>query len=302
MLNPVALLRSASSRSSSSRFLFNSSSSREAGYESSSDFSEESCMVNGSHQSTLDRLYAWEKKLYEEVKAGEKVRIAYEKKSRQLRNQDVKGDDSFAVDKTRAAIRDLHTQIKVSIHSVEAISKRIETLRDEELQPQLLELVQGLARMWKVMAECHQAQKRTLDVAKALLAGTPSKLEAKLHPSISAAEPHHLAQSAANLEAELRNWRACFQSWIASQRSYLHALSGWLLRCLKSDPDALNLLFSPRRSNETPAIVGLCIKWSKFLDAVRETPVLDGLDFCSWNGVTLCTAATRGISVYPSWV
>ena len=55
----------------------------------------------------------------------------------------MKGDDPYTVDKTRAAIRDLHTHIKVSIHSVEAISKRIETLRDEELQPQLLELVQG---------------------------------------------------------------------------------------------------------------------------------------------------------------
>lgn len=46
----------------------NSSSTREEGYESSSDMSEESCMFSGSHQSTLDRLYAWEKKLYEEVK------------------------------------------------------------------------------------------------------------------------------------------------------------------------------------------------------------------------------------------
>lgn len=75
--------------------------------------------------------------------AGERVRIAYEKKCMHLRNQDVKGEDPYVVDKTRVAIRDLHTQIKVSIHSVEAISKRIETLRDEELQPQLLELVQG---------------------------------------------------------------------------------------------------------------------------------------------------------------
>nr|KJB83421.1 hypothetical protein B456_013G246900 [Gossypium raimondii] len=267
MLNPVALLRSASSRSSSSRFLMNSSSSREAGYESSSSVSEESCMFHGSHQSTLDRLYAWEKKLYEEVKSGEKTRIAYEKKSRQLRNQDVKGDDPSVVDKTRAAIRDLHTQMKVSIHSVEAISKRIETLRDEELQPQLLELVHG---MWKVMVECHQAQKRTLDEAKLLLAGAPSKLEAKRQSSISAA---------ANLEAELRNWRACFESWIVSQRSYLRALSGWLLRCLRSDPDTSKLPFSPRRSSGTLVIFGLCIQWSRFLDATRETPVLDGIDF-----------------------
>lgn len=68
MLNPVALFRSASSRSSSSRFLINSSSSKDEDDESSSDFSEETCMFSGSHQSTLDRLYAWEKKLYEEVK------------------------------------------------------------------------------------------------------------------------------------------------------------------------------------------------------------------------------------------
>ncbi|KAG5242875.1 nitrate regulatory gene2 protein [Salix suchowensis] len=265
MLNPVALIRSASSRSSSSRFMINSS--------------KESCMHSGSHQSTLDRLYAWEKKLYQEVRCGEKVRIAYEKKCMQLRNQDVKGEDPSVLDKTRIAIRDLHTQIKVSIHSVEAVSKRIETLRDEELQPQLLELVQGLARMWKVMAECHQSQKRTLDEAKLLLAGTSSKLEAKRHSSMSVADPQRLARSASNLETELRNWRACFEAWITSQRSYLHALTGWLLRCVRLDPDTSKLPLSPRRSSGTFPIFGLCIQWSRFLDAMQELPVLDGLDF-----------------------
>ncbi|CAL2225970.1 unnamed protein product [Prunus armeniaca] len=249
------------------------------GYESSSDISEEPCMFSGSHQSTLDRLYAWEKKLYEEVKSGEKARIAYEKKLTHLRNQDVKGDDYSALEKTRAAIRDLHTQMKVSIHSVEAISNRIETLRDEELQPQLSELVQGLARMWKVMAECHRSQKRSLDEAKVLLAGTPSKLEAKRHSSISITDPNRLARSAANLETELRNWRAYFESWIASQRSYVHALTGWLLRCMRADPDTSKLPLSPRRSNGALPIFGICIQWSRFLDAIHETPVLDGLDF-----------------------
>ncbi|KAJ9141334.1 hypothetical protein P3X46_031877 [Hevea brasiliensis] len=279
MLNPVALFRSASSRSSSSRFVINSSSSRDEGYESSSDFSEESCIISGSHQSILDRLYVWEKKLYDEVKSGERVRIAYEKKQVQLRNQDVKGEDPSAVDKTRAAIRHLYTQLQVSIHSAEAVSKRIEALRDEELQPQLLELVQGLARMWKVMAECHLSQKRTLDEAKLLLAGTPSKLNAKKRSSISVADPQRLARSAANLETELRNWRGCFEVWITSQRSYMHALTGWLLRCVRSDPDTSKLPFSPRRSSGTFPIFGLCIQWLRFLDAIQEMPVLDGMDF-----------------------
>jgi len=69
--------------------------------------------------------------------------VAYEKKCAQLRNQDVTGDEPSSVFKTRAAIRDLHTRLKVSIHTVEAISSRIETLRDEELHPQLLDLIQG---------------------------------------------------------------------------------------------------------------------------------------------------------------
>uniref|UniRef100_A0A5B6ZUA4 DUF632 domain-containing protein n=1 Tax=Davidia involucrata TaxID=16924 RepID=A0A5B6ZUA4_DAVIN len=282
MLNPVALFRSTSSHSSSSRFLINYANSRDEGYESSSDLSGESCMFSGSHQLTLDRLYAWEKKLYEEVRFGERFRIAYEKKCTLLKNQDVKEEDPSSVDKTTAIIRDLHTQIKVSVHSVESISKRIETLRDEELQPQLLELIQGLARMWKVMAECHQLQKRTLDEAKLLLAGggTPSKLSGtKKYTTMSPSEPQRLAHSAANLETELRNWRACFESWITSQQSYVHALTSWLLRCVHSDPNTSKLPFSSRRSAGALPIFGICIQWSRFLEAIREVPVLDGLDY-----------------------
>lgn len=281
MLNPVALFRSgSSSRSSSSRFLINPSTLRDDGYESSSDLSDESNIFSSSHQSTLDRLYAWEKKLYEEVRAGERIRLAYEKKLAQLRNLDVGGADPSSVDKARAAIRNLNTQIKVSIHSVESISRRIETLRDEELQPQLLELVQGLGRMWKVMTECHQMQKHTLDEAKLLLAGTPSKKSGiRKYTVMSPSEPHRLARSAANLETELRNWRACFESWIVSQRSYLHALASWLLRCARSDSDTSKFPFSPHSSTGAPPIFSICIQWSRLLDSIRETPVLEGLDF-----------------------
>ncbi|XP_076898334.1 nitrate regulatory gene2 protein-like [Bidens hawaiensis] len=277
ILNPVALLRSASSsRSNSARFLVNSS--KEEGYDSSSDQSDDSCMFHNGHQSTLDKLYAWEKKLYQEVKAGEKIRIAYDKKCAQLRNHDAKGDDRSLVHKTRTAIRDLQTQIKVSIHSVEAVSKRIETLRDQELQPQLLELIQGLSRMWKVMAECHQTQKRTLDEAKILLAGTPSRPRkyTPMHPT----EPHRPAQSASNLEYELQNWKSCFESWVNSQKSYIHAITGWLLRCIGSNSNnTTKFPFSPRRSAGAPPMFGVCIQWARLLDSVSEGPVLDGLDF-----------------------
>ncbi|PWZ26131.1 hypothetical protein Zm00014a_012377 [Zea mays] len=78
--------------------------------ETSSCYSEESCStMSGSHHSTLDRLYTWEKKLYKEVKAGERLRIEYEKRLTHLRNQDVKGEEPTSVDKTCAALRSLHT-------------------------------------------------------------------------------------------------------------------------------------------------------------------------------------------------
>ncbi|KAG4970136.1 hypothetical protein AAZX31_13G082500 [Glycine max] len=275
LLNPVALFRSASSHSSSSRFLMNSSNSRDEDYEGTNDPSEEHCLFSVSHQSTLDRLYEWEKKLYEEVKSGERVRIAYEKKCQQLRNHDVNGEEPSSLDKTRAAMRDLHTQITVSIHSVEAISGRIETLRDEELHPQLLELVQGLAKMWKVMAECHQTQKRTLDEAKILLVDT----DARKQCATSLTDPQRLARSASNLENELRHWRNTFESWITSQRSYIHALTGWLLRCVRCEHDPSKLACSPRRSSGTHPLFGLCVQWSRRLDALQETAVLDGIDF-----------------------
>ncbi|KAG4929652.1 hypothetical protein AAZX31_17G058600 [Glycine max] len=275
LLNPVALFRSASLHSSTSRFLMNSSNTRDEDYEGPDDPSEEHCLFSVSHQSTLDRLYEWEKKLYEEVKSGERVRIAYEKKCQQLRNHDINGEEPSSLDKTRAAIRDLHTQITVSIHSVEAISRRIETLRDGELHPQLLELVQGLAKMWKVMAECHQTQKRTLDEAKILLVDN----DARKQCATSRTDPQRLAHSASNLETELRHWRNTFESWITSQRSYINALTGWLLRCVRCEHDPSKLACSPCRSSGTHPLFGLCVQWSRHLDALQETAVLDGIDF-----------------------
>jgi Protein of unknown function (DUF632) len=61
--------RSVSSQSSSSRNPLISQSKDET-TESGSDFIEEFSMISGSHSSTLDRLYAWERKLYDELKVS----------------------------------------------------------------------------------------------------------------------------------------------------------------------------------------------------------------------------------------
>ena len=55
----------------------------------------------------------------------------------------MKGYDEFTMDKTRAAIKDLYARILIAIQSAESISKRIQKLREEELQPQIVELLKG---------------------------------------------------------------------------------------------------------------------------------------------------------------
>lgn len=135
--------------------------------------------------------------------------------------------------------------------------------------------------MWKVMAECHQLQKCILDEAKVLLGSSlPSKHSAtKNCTKVPPSEPQQLVRSAANLETELRNWRACFESWIISQRSYLHALMGWLLCCVRANPITSKLPFSSYISVGAPPVFSICIQWSRLLDSINEVPVLDGLDF-----------------------
>jgi hypothetical protein len=60
-----------------------------------------------------------------------------------LRNKNVRGDDELSMDKTRADMKDLYAGILVAIRRAESISKRIQKMRDEELQPQIVELLKG---------------------------------------------------------------------------------------------------------------------------------------------------------------
>lgn len=60
-----------------------------------------------------------------------------------LRQLESNGESYQKIDKTRAVVKDLHSRIRVAIHRIESISKRIEDLRDTELQPQLEELIEG---------------------------------------------------------------------------------------------------------------------------------------------------------------
>ncbi|RVW84496.1 Nitrate regulatory gene2 protein [Vitis vinifera] len=139
-----------------------------------------------SLSSTLDRLFAWEKKLYEEVKfacsaipgnlafptctlglssqssqAREGVKIAHEKKLSTLQSQEYKGDDEIKLDKTKAAIKRLQSLIIVTSQAVSTTSTAINELKDTDLVPQLVELCHG-----EQIAKCDLAAHSTAVGAK----------------------------------------------------------------------------------------------------------------------------------------
>ncbi|CAA6660390.1 unnamed protein product [Spirodela intermedia] len=113
---------------------------------------------SGNLSSTLEKLSVWENKLYKEVKDEEKLRIVYEKQYKRLKALDDRGAESQKIDAVQASITKLLTKIDIAIKSIDAISRRIHKIRDEELQPQIIELIQRSIIMWKCMLDCHQKQ------------------------------------------------------------------------------------------------------------------------------------------------
>lgn len=79
------------------------------------------------------------------LQAEEKMRVIHEKKSRKLKRLDERGAEADKVASTRTLIRSLSTKIRIAIQSIDRISVKINNLRDEDLWPQINELIQGYA-------------------------------------------------------------------------------------------------------------------------------------------------------------
>ncbi|TQD96336.1 hypothetical protein C1H46_018102 [Malus baccata] len=225
-------------------------------------FNDYGGMDSGSHSLTLERLYAWEKKLYEEVKAGDMTRKLYEKKCSRLKHHDI--GDNENMDKTRAAVKDLYARILIAIRSAESISKRIQILRDEELQPQIVELLKGLMRTWKIMLESHETQHKILSEVKSFASSAYGKFSNISH-----------MRATLQLLAELQNWHACFKEYVAAQKAYVGTLHGWLTKFVVPEEN----FYSGSRSSAAsfgvngPPLLIICHDWLSSLEKLPDTLV-----------------------------
>ncbi|KAE8818901.1 hypothetical protein D1007_03292 [Hordeum vulgare] len=218
----IAWNRSLSSRSSSSKNPLFSAQKDDDPPESISDFVEEFCMVSGSHASSLDRLYAWEIKIYDELKNIESIEQIYDKKCAQLSHQCARDADARQVDKTRALTLNVDIIILIIVH-------------DTDRQ----------TRMWRVLQEVHQMQ-------QTITSPTDAKLSTISPPSES------WGHTLMNLITELGVFYSSLAGWVDAYKNYVGGLHSWLQRCVVQPRDrsgGRSLTLSPRQHLAPPLFV-----------------------------------------------
>ncbi|KAL0370261.1 UNVERIFIED_CONTAM: protein ALTERED PHOSPHATE STARVATION RESPONSE 1 [Sesamum angustifolium] len=224
------------------------------------------CMVSGSHASTLDRLYAWEKKLYDEVKAGQVLRNKFDRKCKLLRQKESRGENA---EKARAAVKDLHSRIRVAIHRIDSISRKIEEIRDTELQPQLEELIDGLRRMWETMLESHKLQFHIISISHA-----PGNTQMNIQSDAQKQITVHLGN-------ELNSFSSIFTKWISTQKIYVESINKWLFKCVSVTQNPSKRrnkrMRPPPIRNCGPPIYMICGAWLEMIDELPSKQVISSM-------------------------
>ncbi|KAL9297123.1 hypothetical protein ACSQ67_023019 [Phaseolus vulgaris] len=206
--------------------------------------------------STIERLLAWEKKLYEEVKAREGVKIEHEKKLSALQTQEYKGEDEAKIFKTKTSINRLQSLIVVTSQAVSTTSTAIVGLRDSDLVPQLVALIHGFMYMWKAMHNYHEIQSNVVQQVRGLV-NRSSRGD-------STSELHR--QATRDLEAAVSAWHSSFCRLIKFQREFIFSLHGWFkLSLLPINNDNIN---NSRDNSDTYHFFD---EWKLALDRVPDT-------------------------------
>ncbi|XP_059651643.1 nitrate regulatory gene2 protein-like [Cornus florida] len=206
--------------------------------------------------STLERLLAWEKKLYQEVKVREGVKIEHEKKLSTLQSQEYRGDEQAKLDKTKTSIQSLQSLILVTSQAVSTTSSAISGLRDAELVPQLVELCHGFMYMWRSMNQFHEVQYHIVQQVRGLVNRSSN--------SESTTDLHR--QATRDLEAAVSAWHSSFCRTIKFQRDFIQSLHGWFKLTF------IPVNNEPSIGNKEPSeVYAFCDEWKLALDRLPDT-------------------------------
>ncbi|KAI5066357.1 hypothetical protein GOP47_0018981 [Adiantum capillus-veneris] len=219
-----------------------------------------------THAATLDKLLAWEKKLYDEVKVGEVIRIKLERKSVQLKKQKKREESSLTLNKTKAVVKDLQTRYLVEVQAVDAASSEVQKLRDDLLHSQLVDLVQKSTTMWQAMVNCHQQQYQVIEDMRLVDTACAPTFTNDSH-----------TKNTLQLESEIHNWHHNLENLIATQKDYMNSVHMWLrLHITEIESGRKGVPTSPEKLS-TPPVYTLCKSWLSALDQVHGNVPLNAL-------------------------
>ncbi|XP_023513660.1 nitrate regulatory gene2 protein-like [Cucurbita pepo subsp. pepo] len=220
------------------------------------DFDKEE---NETHATVLDKLLAWEKKLFEEVKAGEVMKLEYQKKVAALNKLKEKGTNFEAIEKAKATVSHLHTRYIVDMQSMDSTVSEINRIRDEQLYPKLVQLVNGMVNMWETMHFHHGNQLKVVGALK-MLDISQSPKETSDH--------HH--ERTVQLWAVVQDWHSQLEKLVSRQKDYIKALSNWLkLNLIPTESSLKEKVCSPPRVR-SPPIHGLLHVWQEQLEKLPD--------------------------------
>ncbi|KAL9238642.1 hypothetical protein vseg_013038 [Gypsophila vaccaria] len=212
-----------------------------------------------THATVLDKLLAWEKKLYDEVKAGELMKFDYQRKVALLNKLKKRGTNSESLEKTKADVSRLHTRYIVDMQSMDSTVSEINHLRDDQLYPKLVALVDALAIMWDAMQGYHEEQLkittglRFVDISQAAKETT---------------DEHH--ERTIQLWAVVQEWHTQFDNMVKHQKEYIKALNSWLkLNLIPIESSLKEKVSSPPRI-QNPPIQTLLLAWHDILDKLPD--------------------------------
>ncbi|KAL8137094.1 hypothetical protein V2J09_003095 [Rumex salicifolius] len=172
---------------------------------------------NESLPLVLYKLLEWEKKLYDNVKAGELMKLEYQRKLVLLATQKRSGARIELLVKTKADVRHLRTSYMVELQLIDLNVSELNNLRDRQLYPKLVELVEGMAKMWENMYLHHNKQLRIITDLKVL--------EITAIPRETTLDQY---EKTTKLLSMVKGWRTQFNKNTTHQNSFITILNIWL--------------------------------------------------------------------------
>ncbi|KAL2236063.1 UNVERIFIED_CONTAM: Protein ALTERED PHOSPHATE STARVATION RESPONSE 1 [Sesamum indicum] len=212
-----------------------------------------------THATVLDKLLAWEKKLYEEVKAGELMKLEYQRKVAVLNKLKKRNASSEQLEKAKAAVSHLHTRYIVDMQSLDSTVAEVNDIRDKQLYPKLVALVQGMTNMWESMCQHHDSQLKIVTDLKSLdVSGV----------LIETSKHHH--ERTKQLSNVVEQWHLQFEKLVTNQRHYINSLNNWLkLNLIPIESSLKEKVSSPPRTLNPP-IQPLLRSWHDHLEKLPD--------------------------------